>query len=53
MSTSTPDAVGEIGANRIVEQLIEADDAHQAETERQADRQQEVDAAEAESEDDA
>src|SRR5487761_2425829 len=47
------DRVGDIGADRVVKQLVKADDAHQAETKRQADRHQEKDAAQAQAENNA
>src|SRR5487761_1103709 len=47
------DRIGDVGAERIIEQLVEADDAHQAEAERKPDGHQEKDAPEAQAEDDA
>src|SRR5487761_2541536 len=52
-STSKAERVGDVGADRVVKQLVEADDAHQAETKRQPDRHQEKDAAQAQAENNA
>ncbi|MEI6131116.1 MAG: cytochrome c4, partial [Planctomycetota bacterium] len=47
------DAIGEIGAYRVIQQLVQADDAHQSETQREADRHQKINAGHAEAEDNA
>ena len=47
------DRIGDISADGIVEELVETDDAHQAETERQTDRHQKIDATDAQTEDHA
>src|SRR5450830_1154589 len=44
VSDREADGVGDVAADRIIQQLVEADDAHQAETQRQPDRHQEKDA---------
>ena len=53
VSDRQADGIGDVGADRIIEQLVEADDAHQAETKRQPDRHQEKDASQAQAEDNA
>jgi hypothetical protein len=45
--------IGDIGADGIIKQLVEADDAHQTEAERKADGQQEKDTADTQSKNDS
>jgi hypothetical protein len=47
------DGIGDIGPDGIVQQLIEADDPHQPEAKRQADRQKEKDTPDAQPKDDS
>jgi hypothetical protein len=47
------DGIGDVGADGIVQQLIQADDAHQTKAERKANGQQEKNTADAQSKDDS